>query len=157
LIEIIVPGWKHLTLAVLVLDVNGVLAVDGQLLAGVSEHLSQLNHQLVIHLLSADTHGRLDDVKARLAVSGHRLNPVGNEVEQKARFVREIGADGVVAIGNGANDVGMLQEATLGICVLGPEGLAATTIAASDLVVGSIHDALDLLAHPKRVMATLRR
>jgi len=62
----------------------------------------------------------------------------------------------VVAIGNGANDAAMLQEAALGIAVLGPEGLAAEALLAADVVVASIEDALDLLLRPHRLVATLR-
>jgi len=60
-------------------------------------------------------------------------------------------------VGNGANDVAMLQAAALGIAVLGPEGMAAAAIPAADVLVGSIHDALDLLSEPRRLIATLRR
>ena len=50
----------------------------------------------------------------------------------------------------------MLQEAALGIAVLGPEGLAAEALLAADVVVASIEDALDLLLRPHRLVATLR-
>jgi soluble P-type ATPase len=62
----------------------------------------------------------------------------------------------VVAIGNGRNDRKMLDVAALGIAVCGAEGAAAETLQAGDIVVGRIVDALDLLLHPKRLMATLR-
>jgi soluble P-type ATPase len=51
----------------------------------------------------------------------------------------------------------MLQAAALGIAVLGPEGLAAEAWQAADVVMASIHDALDLLLHPRRLVATLRK
>ncbi len=62
----------------------------------------------------------------------------------------------VVAIGNGRNDRMMLDAAALGIAVCGAEGAAAETLEAADIVVGRIVDALDLLLHPKRLVATLR-
>ena len=68
-----------------------------------------------------------------------------------------LGAERVVAIGNGANDAEMLAAAALGIAVLGPEGLATATLRAVDVVVGRIEDALDLLLQPQRLVATLRR
>jgi soluble P-type ATPase len=51
----------------------------------------------------------------------------------------------------------MLHEAALGICVLGPEGMAVEALMAADVVAPSVLDALDLLYHPLRLMATLRR
>jgi soluble P-type ATPase len=70
--------------------------------------------------------------------------------------VRALGPSGVTAIGNGANDVGMLREAELGIAVLGHEGLAREAAEAADVLVASVHGALDLLLRPKRLLATLR-
>ncbi|HZS01330.1 MAG TPA: HAD hydrolase family protein [Chloroflexota bacterium] len=151
-----VPGWATLELAHLVLDVNGTIALDGALLAGVGDRLVGLQRQLTVHLVSADTQGRLDAVAAELGLRAQRLTQ-GLEAEQKARFVQSIGATQVVAVGNGANDVAMLQAAALGIAVLGPEGMATAALTAADVLVASIHDALDLLTQPRRLVATLRR
>ena len=81
----------------------------------------------------------------------------GQEQEQKAALINQLGSEHVVAIGNGANDTDMLKAAAIGIAVLGPEGLCAETLLAADVVVTSITDALDLLLVPKRLIATLRR
>jgi soluble P-type ATPase len=62
-----------------------------------------------------------------------------------------------VAIGNGENDVGMLISAAIGIAVLGEEGLASRAYQAADVISRSIGDALDLVLHPARLSATLRR
>ncbi len=51
----------------------------------------------------------------------------------------------------------MLAAAALGIAVPGPEGAAAVTLAAADVVAPDILVALDLLTHPQRLVATLRR
>jgi P-type E1-E2 ATPase len=151
-----VPGWATLHLAHLVLDVNGTISLDGMLLAGVDDRLVALQRQVVVHLVSADTQGRLDAIADELGLQAQRLTQ-GLEAEQKARFVQALGADQVVAVGNGANDVAMLQAAALGIAVLGPEGMATAALTAADVLVGSIHDALDLLTQPRRLVATLRR
>ena len=63
----------------------------------------------------------------------------------------------MVAIGTGANEADMLREAALGIAVVGPEGLAGGALAAADVVVASIDDALGLLVNSNRLSATLRR
>jgi len=82
---------------------------------------------------------------------------LGDEADQKGTLVEQLGAERVVAIGNGANDAWMLRASALGMAVLGPEGLAEEALRAADVVVASIHDALDLLLHPRRLVATLRR
>jgi len=51
---------------------------------------------------------------------------------------------------------GTIARATLGIAVLGGEGLAAACLAAADVVAPSIESALDLLLYPRRLVATLR-
>lgn len=156
MLQIEVPGRGVLRLEHAVFDVNGTLAVDGQLVDGVPDRLVRLREQLTVHLLTADTHGRQADVDRALGLTAQRLTP-GQEREQKARFVEELAASGVVAFGNGANDAGMLQTAAVGIAVIGREGASAEAIAAADVVVTHVSDALDLLLMPRRLVATLRR
>ncbi len=156
MIEVDVPGWRRLELGTLVLDLNGTLAVDGSLLP-VHSSVAELQKRLEICLLSADTHGTLDSVAAELGVRAVRLKPGGGESQQKAQFVRELGPDSVAAVGNGANDVGMLEIAGLSLAVLGDEGCAVDAIRASDLLVGSADEALELLLRPQRLVASLRR
>lgn len=156
MIEVEIPGRASLALAHLVLDLNGTVALDGKLLPGLAERLAALSPRLAIHLATADTFGRAATVAEEMGV---RLALVqrGQETREKQALVERLGASSVVAIGNGANDAGMLATAALGIAVLGQEGLAVAALGAGDLVVAQIHDALDLLLHPKRLVATLRR
>ena len=62
----------------------------------------------------------------------------------------------MVAIGNGRNDGPMLKAAALGIALVQQEGGAVETLLSADIVSTSILDALDLLSHPQRLVATLR-
>jgi len=112
---------------------------------------------LSVQLVSADTFGRLDNIAGELEVGATRLEPGRPESVQKAEVVRQLGGERVVAIGNEANDADMLRAATLGIAVVGPEGLAGGALAAADVVVASINNALGLLVNSKRLIATLRR
>ena len=156
MIEVDVPGWRRLRLGTLVLDLNGTVAVDGRLLP-VHSSVAELQKRLDVCLLSADTHGTLEAVAAELGVRAVRLQPGGGESQQKAKFVRELGPDSVVAVGNGANDVGMLEIAGLSLAVLGDEGCAVGAIQVSDLLVGSADEALELLLQTQRLVASLRR
>lgn len=155
MLEITIPARGIFRLEYLLLDVNGTLALDGQLLPGVSERLAELSRLVKIRLVSANTHGTVETLAADLKVKAQILTP-GNEAAQKAALVEELGVESVVAIGNGANDVAMLRQAALGIAVLGPEGLAAACLSAADILAPNIQTALDLLRFPRRLMATLR-
>lgn len=156
MIELNIPGRGLVQLQHLVCDVNGTLTVDGQLSEGVKQRLSALRDRLTLHLLTADTHGKQSIIDQQLDLKALRIQP-GKEDEQKSKYVYQLGAETVVAIGQGANDAGMLQAAALGICVLSAEGTAVKTLIAADLVVANINAALEMLEKPLRIVATLRK
>jgi P-type E1-E2 ATPase len=156
MIELAIPGLSPLRLQHLVTDVNGTLALDGTLIDGVAARIAALRSRLTIHLLTADTHGKQALIDKELGTAASRLTP-GNEQAQKQAYVTDLGAASVVAIGQGANDALMLKAAGLGICVMSPEGVAAETLQACDIVVPNILAAFDLLDNPMRVVATLRK
>lgn len=156
MIELNIPGRGTLQLEHLVSDVNGTLALDGQLPEGLARLLTQLRDRLEIHLLTADTHGRQTVIDQQLNLRAVRIQP-GNEGQQKADYIQKLGAERVVAIGQGANDAHMLKCAALGICVLSGEGTAVETLLAADLVSPDIFAALQLLEKPLRIVASLRR
>ena len=155
MLEVNVPGWKSLRLEHIVFDFNGTLACDGVLLPGVEERLNRLADLLAIHVLTADTHGTVRaacrNVRGEVGITTESIGAV-----EKERFVWSLSAPSVVAVGNGTNDHLMLAAAALGIVILGPEGTSARALATADIVVGSINDGLDLLLHPKRLIASLR-
>jgi soluble P-type ATPase len=154
-IEINIPDFGHLRIAHLVLDYNGTLAFDGQLISGVADLLGLLAEHLRIHIITADTFGSVRQAFAGSSFTVHVLSP-GSEEEGKAAYVRSLGSMSSVCIGNGRNDRLMLKEAGLGIAVLQQEGTASQVFLAADIVIPSIVDALDLLLHPRRITATLR-
>ncbi len=156
MIEINIPGWKALALEHLLCDVNGTLALDGKLLEGMVEELTELRKKISVHLITADTHGQQNIISQQLNLPAERIIP-GRESHQKAEFTRKLGAEHVVAIGQGANDAEMLKTAALGICILSKEGCAATALLNSDIIAPDIFTALDLLNHPLRIVATLRK
>ena len=156
MIELNIPGRGSVRLQHLVCDVNGTLTVDGQLPEGVKQRLNSLRDRLNLHLLTADTHGKQSVIDQQLNLKAVRIQP-GDEVAQKANYVQQLGAETVVAVGQGANDAGMLKAAALGICVLSVEATAINTLLSADLVAPSIQDALDLLEKPLRIVASLRK
>ncbi len=156
MIELSIPGRGMVRLQHLVTDVNGTLAVDGILIEGLAKRIAALQDRLRVHLLTADTHGRQAMIDRQLGLVATRLTP-GNEQEQKRAYVEKLGPECVVAIGQGANDAGMLKAAALGICVMSPEGTAIETLLAADAVTADIMAAFELLDKPLRLVATLRK
>ena len=156
MIELNIPGRGNFSLEHFVMDVNGTLAVDGILLDGVAKRISALRNRLTVHLLTADTHGGQATIDHLLSLQAVRIRQ-GDEAGQKAAFVRQLGAERVVAIGQGANDAQMLKTAALGICVLSVEGLAVETLTSADLIMPDILSALDLFDKPLRLIASLRK
>ncbi|SMP74175.1 Soluble P-type ATPase [Desulfonatronum zhilinae] len=155
MLTIDIPGWTSLTLEHLVLDFNGTLARDGKLLPGVRERLNNLGPALEIHVLTADTFGSVQDQMRGIACAVSVI-PASEQARAKAAYLEKLGPSGCVAVGNGRNDVLMLEAAALGIALLQEEGAAPQTLAAADVVCRSVCDALDLLTHPLRLSATLR-
>ena len=76
---------------------------------------------------------------------------------EKAAYIDGLGKINCVAIGNGNNDSNMLQNAILGIAIIGNEGCATSTLLQSDISCSCIEDALMLLVNEKRLIATLRK
>ena len=156
MIELTIPSRGNVRLEHAVLDVNGTIAKDGRLLDKVAKPLAALRDRLTIHLLTADTYGKQDNIDLMLGMRATRIKG-SDEARQKADYVRGLGAETVVAIGQGANDSEMLAAAAIGIAVLGDEGLAVETLLKADILAANIFDALGLLEYPTRLVATLRK
>jgi len=154
--RLVVPGRGTYDIGHVVLDMNGTLGLDGKLLEGVAERLGLLGATVRLVMITADTHGGASRVRDDLRLETVVLEQ-GGEAEQKREFVRGLGAQHSVAIGNGANDALMLKESAIGICVVGAEGASTAALLAADVAVTNICDALDLLLKPQRLVATLRR
>jgi P-type E1-E2 ATPase len=156
MIEMTIPGRGKIKISNLVLDVNGTIALDGVLIPGVVEKIRLLRDRLDIFLVTANTHSKQNQIDFLLGMKAHIIQKE-NEAEQKKEFVRQLRAENVIAIGNGANDFGMLEQAAIGICVLSQEGSSVKTMMAADIVVPDILTALDIIVNPLRLVATLRQ
>ena len=155
MIEIEIPGYKTLKIAHLVLDYNGTLAFDGALIDGVKKSLAELSQMLTVHVITADTFGgvkkALEDIDCNLA-----LIPLDHQDVAKLEYVKKLGCEQTVSMGNGLNDRLMLRESALGVAVIQGEGAAFETLASADIVCTDIKSALSLLNNPLRLIATLR-
>jgi len=156
MIRIDIPGQNRvLNIEHLLLDANGTLTLDGQILPGVKERLDLLKQHLQLHLLTADTFGKAGQLAEELGINWYRVDQE-NGTADKQRYLHQLQPSSCAAIGNGYNDHLMLADAALSVAVIGPEGCAVSALQKADIAVNSVNDALDLLLNSRRITATLR-
>jgi len=150
-----IPPDRTIDIKHIVCDYNGTIAKDGILLPQVGEYFQKLHERYQVHVITADTFG---SVRAQLAGLPCEIKILSSSdhTAEKAAFVRTLGAENTLAIGNGSNDAKMLHEAAVGIALLGDEGCSKAAWMAADIVCKSIDEALELVLFPKRLIATLR-
>ena len=154
MIRIDIPGRDVLEIEHVLLDYNGTIAVDGALAPGVGELICELAKLAHVAVLTADTYGTVNAQCDPLGVEVVTF-PRAGAAEFKERYAQ--GLEGQIAgVGNGFNDVAMLDEADLGIAILDGEGAYAGLIAHADILARSAAEGLSLLLHPDRIRATLR-
>ena len=156
MISVEIPGWGTVSIENLVLDFNGTIALDGVLCSGVGERIRQIASQGVnIYVITADTNG-----SAKNQCQGLPMQVMIYDSETVARdkfqLVERLGPEKTMAIGNGRNDLAMIEAAGISAVILGQEGCYAPVLQKADIVVPSILDGLDLLLNPHRLKATLR-
>lgn len=155
MIDLNVPGLGQLHIGHIVMDYNGTLALDGVLLDGVTEALRRLAGQVELHVVTADTFGRASSQLAGLPCQLTILPP-GDQARAKQIYLKQLGSDQSVAIGNGRNDRLMLEEAVIGIVLVQAEGASFEALHCADIVCRDAVDALSLFIEPRRLVATLR-
>lgn len=150
-----IPGMGRLEIEHLVLDYNGTIAVDGSVLPGVRELINRLSDTISVHVITADTFGGaasgLSDVRCRI-----HIIPEGGQDKSKLEYIESLDPEKTAAIGNGRNDMLMLDRAALGISVILKEGAFSGAVFKSDIICRDIIDALSLFENPLRLKATLR-
>jgi soluble P-type ATPase len=156
MIKIDIPGWGSMEIENIVLDLNGTIATDGEILPKVKQRIESLSEAVKIYVLTADTYGtandEIRDMKAEL------VKIAGEDTQKgKLEFVKTLDLEKTVTVGNGNSDQFIMKEACLGIAVFGDEGISIPAMKNSDIMVKDIYDALDLFLKPKRLISTLRQ
>jgi P-type E1-E2 ATPase len=155
MINVPIPGWGELSIEYLMIDFNGTIALDGKLKKEVKEAIERISRYVKVFVITADSYDSIDAELGTSSVTFIKVNKVTSG-DEKARVVKELGPEKIVAIGNGSNDVAMMRESALGIAVIGDEGCSAALVKEADIVVSDAMKALRLLMHPERLVATLR-
>jgi soluble P-type ATPase len=148
------PGLNPLEIDFILLDFEGTLASDQRVHPKAKDKINLLSKRTQVYILTKGEKGlieaRLRKVKAEIAY----LAEAGAS-QRKLDLLRQLGATRCVAIGNGVEDVPMIQEAGFGICIISREGASVEAMENADLVFIDILDALDFLLKPLRQKATL--
>ncbi|USS40487.1 HAD family hydrolase [Thermococcus aggregans] len=145
-----IPNYGRITAKTVIFDLNGTLGVDGKVSEDVKELLKKLTEKYEVVVLSSNTFGTLEEELKGIDLKVERVKDGNEKLEKALEYEPYIG------IGNGNNDVRMLENAELAICVVGEEGASVEALLASDVVVKDVKDAINLLLNEKRLIATLR-
>ena len=157
MISIDIPGREHpLEIEALILDYNGTIAKDGALIEGIPKRLIKLAEAVEVYVLTADTYGTVRGQCEPLGVTVRTFPHAGAGV-CKEEIVLELRKNAkVCAVGNGFNDVQMMDAADFAVAVLDAEGMYAGLLPHADVLVRSAEEALDLFLKADRLRATLR-
>jgi soluble P-type ATPase len=150
-----IPGFGEVRAEYLVSDFTGTLSVDGALLPGVEDRLNRISEFMQVQILTADTFGKAREALEKVNCTINILTGADHDLQKEA-YVKELGPEKVVALGNGNNDRKLLAVSRVGIAVAEGEGCAVEAIVAANILVHSAAGGLDLLLNPKRLKATLR-
>jgi soluble P-type ATPase len=148
------PGEEPLEIEFILLDFEGTLVQDRRVHPKAKDKINLLSKRTKIYILTKGEEESIGEILKKLKVEVIYLKE-GEASERKLDLLRQLGAKRSVAIGNGVDDAPMMEEAGLGICILGKEGASAEALKRADVVVTNILDALDFLLKPFRQKATL--
>lgn len=147
-------GVGEIELNTIVLDLNGTLAVKGELVPGVSERIAKLKEMgFRIVLFSGDQRGNAGKITGDLGIELIKASTT----EEKEKETLKLDTKRLVAIGNARIDIGTFKSAALRIGTLQAEGIHTGILPFVDILVPSINDALDLLLDENSFCATMRK
>ncbi len=165
------PGLKPLEIEFVLIDFEGTLAVDRRVHPKAKDKINLLSKRTKIYVLVNPPPPPLNKggeggilAKGEKELIDERLTKVkaeiiylaeGDSSQGKLDLLYQLGPARCVAIGNGVDDAAMIQEAGIGICVIGKEGSSGDATKNAALVFTDILDALDFLLKPLRQRATL--
>jgi soluble P-type ATPase len=147
------PQDKRINIETIVLDLNGTLAVYGQISDTTQEliqTLKSLGYQIV--LVSGDIRGNGQEWASRLGIQFISAQNSDEKWAAMQHFKKEHTA----AIGNARIDIGTFKHAALSIATLQDEGIHAGILSYVDIIVPSIDAALNLFIQTQSLEATLR-
>ena len=156
MISILRPGMESLDIHFVLIDFEGTLAMDGRVHPKAKDKVNLLSKRATIYILTKSNREKVEETLRKMKVEILYVTE-GDSSQQKLNVLQRLGPHQTAVIGNGLDDVRIVEQAGLGICVIGKEGSSAEAVAKADLVVTNVVDALDFLLKPLRQRATLGR
>jgi soluble P-type ATPase len=148
------PGQEPLKIEFILLNFEGTLATDRRVHPKAKDKLNLLSKRSKIYILAKGEQEAIREILKK--VKAEVIYLTEGEVSQgKLDLLRQVVAARTVAIGNGVDDAAMIEEAGLGICIIGVQGTSSEAIKKADVVFSDILHALDFLLKPMRHQATL--
>lgn len=148
------PGLNPLEIEFILLDFEGTLAIDRRVHPKAKDKINLLSKRANLYVLTTQKKELIEE-RLRKAKAEIIYLAEGDSSRRKLELLRQLGPTRCAAIGNGIDDSALMQEAGVGICVIGKEGSAGGAIKNADLVFTDILEALDFLLKPLRQKATL--
>ena len=148
------PGQEPLEIEFILIDFEGTLASDRKVHPKAKDKINLLSKRTKIYILTKGEKEVVTEVLKKVKAEIVYLTE-GGAREKKLDLLRQLGPTKTVAIGNGVDDAPMIEEAGLGICIVGKEGSSVEAMVKAEVVFGNILDALDFLLKPLRQKATL--
>jgi len=148
------PGQSNLEIDFILIGFEGTLASDRRVHPKAKDKINLLSKRTKIYILTKGEKERVEEVLKKVKAETVYLTE-GESSQKKLALLRQLGPSRTVVIGGGLDDVFMIEEAGLGVCVLGKEGTSSEAMKKADVVFTNILDALDFLLKPLRQKATL--
>ena len=150
------PGMENLDIHFVLIDFEGTLAMDGRVHPKAKDKVNLLSKRATLYILTKSNREKVEETLRKMKVEILYVTE-GDSSQQKLKVLQRLGPHQTAVIGNGLDDVRIMEQAGLGMCVIGKEGSSAEAVAKADLVVTNVLDALDFLLKPLRQRATLGR
>jgi soluble P-type ATPase len=147
-------GREPVEIEFILMDFEGTLASDRRVHPKAKDKINLLSKRTKIYILTRGEKEVVSEVLKKVKAEIVYL-PEEGTYEKKLDLLRQLGPTRTVAIGNGVDDVQMIEEAGLSLCIMGKEGTSVEAMVKADLVFTNILDALDFLLKPLRQKATL--
>ena len=150
------PGMEDLDIHFVLIDFEGTLAMDGRVHPKAKDKVNLLSKRATIYILTKSNREKVEETLRKMKAEILYVAE-GDSSQQKLNVLQRLGPHQTAVIGNGLDDGQIMEQAGLGMCVIGIEGSSAEAMAKADLVVTHVLDALDFLLKPLRQRATLGR
>lgn len=154
MITILRPGQDPIEIDFILIDFEGTLALDRRVHPKAKDKINLLSKRVKIYILTKEGKERVEEALKKVKAEIIFITE-GKASQQKLNLLHQLGATRTVAIGNGIDDVSMIEEAGFGLCVLSKEGTFSEAMNKANVVFMNILDALDFLLKPLRQKATL--